>query len=107
MGYTREGFIVQNSWGPAWGYKGFAILPYHDWFDNGYDAWALALGAPVSAKSPIGRTKHSLQQAAQEPAGWWIFGGRKTQPDLPRGLKASSRDDIVGSDQPPCVLAEQ
>lgn len=31
VGCTRQGFIVQNSWGPHWGAKGFALLPYEDY----------------------------------------------------------------------------
>ncbi len=30
VGFTGDGFIVQNSWDPAWGYHGFAILTYED-----------------------------------------------------------------------------
>ena len=25
-----DGFIVQNSWGPTWGFHGFALLPYEE-----------------------------------------------------------------------------
>ena len=27
VGYTSDGFIVQNSWGPEWGFHGFACCP--------------------------------------------------------------------------------
>tara|TARA_R110000868_G_scaffold159618_4_gene388595 strand:- start:9846 stop:12059 length:2214 start_codon:yes stop_codon:yes gene_type:complete len=69
VGYTPDGFIVQNSWGLKWGYKGFGILPYEDWIANGADAWALALGAPVRLskgkfKSPSMRSADSLQELA-------------------------------------------
>src|SRR3546814_6798093 len=30
VGYTREGFVIQNSWGDHWGRGGFAVLPYAD-----------------------------------------------------------------------------
>src|SRR6185312_6536548 len=30
VGYTAEGFIIQNSWGRDWGASGFALLPYED-----------------------------------------------------------------------------
>jgi hypothetical protein len=49
IGYNENGFIVQNSWGTAWGAAGFAVLPYEDWVQNGDDAWAAALGVPVKA----------------------------------------------------------
>ncbi|MGH6926294.1 MAG: C1 family peptidase, partial [Propylenella sp.] len=63
VGYRPDGFIVQNSWGPAWGYKGFAILPYDEWTQYGYDAWVLALGAPMlSVRSPASRTTLSLEE---------------------------------------------
>lgn len=47
IGYTPQGFILQNSWGPKWGYKGFAIITYDDWLKNAEDAWVAVLGAPV------------------------------------------------------------
>jgi hypothetical protein len=49
VGYTEDGFIIQNSWGPKWGTKGFALLAYEDWIANGYDAWVAAMGAPMRA----------------------------------------------------------
>jgi hypothetical protein len=52
VGYTADGFIVQNSWGPEWGFHGFAILRYEDWTRYGTDAWALALGAPMRVSFP-------------------------------------------------------
>lgn len=47
VGYTADGFIVQNSWGTRWGRDGFALLPYEDWVRNGDDAWVAAMGAPT------------------------------------------------------------
>jgi hypothetical protein len=51
VGYNEEGFIVQNSWGPTWGYHGFAILPYSDWVSSAMDAWVAVLGAPVANRA--------------------------------------------------------
>ncbi|MGI8582012.1 MAG: C1 family peptidase [Chitinophagaceae bacterium] len=47
VGYTKEGFIIQNSWGTGWGHKGFAILPYEDWMLHASDCWVAQLGVPV------------------------------------------------------------
>ena len=47
VGYNSEGFIVLNSWGPDWGYKGFAIIRYEDWDASGEDVWVAALGVPT------------------------------------------------------------
>ena len=44
VGYTRKGFIVQNSWGATWGAGGFAVLPYADWLRNAMDCWVVQLG---------------------------------------------------------------
>jgi pimeloyl-ACP methyl ester carboxylesterase len=53
VGYSKTGFIIQNSWGAHWGLGGFAILPYEDWVDFGFDAWAAALGVARDAKREI------------------------------------------------------
>ncbi|HYK46931.1 MAG TPA: C1 family peptidase [Parafilimonas sp.] len=47
VGYTREGFIIQNSWGRGWGNKGFAVLPYEDWMLHASDCWVTQLGVPI------------------------------------------------------------
>jgi len=44
VGYTREGFLIQNSWDSRWGSKGYAVLGYDDWFENRQDAWVARLG---------------------------------------------------------------
>jgi hypothetical protein len=46
VGYNEVGFLVQNSWGSAWGKGGFATLPYEDWLDTAYDAWVARPGVP-------------------------------------------------------------
>ncbi|HUG38375.1 MAG TPA: C1 family peptidase, partial [Candidatus Limnocylindrales bacterium] len=47
VGYTSDGFIVQNSWGPDWGAGGFALLPYEDYLLHATDVWVAQLGVPV------------------------------------------------------------
>ncbi|MDW8370916.1 MAG: C1 family peptidase, partial [Geminicoccaceae bacterium] len=62
VGYERRGFIVQNSWGERWGYRGFAILTYDDWLTHGMDAWVAVTGAPIERPSLA-----AASSAAAEP----------------------------------------
>lgn len=55
VGYTCDGFIVQNSWGPAWGRGGFAVLPYGDWLANAMDCWVVQLGAVTTEHERVAR----------------------------------------------------
>jgi hypothetical protein len=48
VGYTAQGFIVQNSWGRKWGGDGFALLPYEDYLLHATDVWVAQLGVPVA-----------------------------------------------------------
>ncbi|WP_208456887.1 N-acetylmuramidase domain-containing protein [Lysobacter solisilvae (ex Woo and Kim 2020)] len=65
VGYTCDGFIVQNSWGPAWGRGGFAVLPYGDWLANAMDCWVVQLGAVTTDHERVARAP-SLRT---DPAG--------------------------------------
>jgi hypothetical protein len=47
VGYTGEGFIVQNSWGRRWGSEGFALWLYEDWVENIKDGWVFRLALPT------------------------------------------------------------
>ena len=47
VGYTDEGFIIQNSWGEGWGERGFALLPYQDFMLHATDVWVAQVGVPV------------------------------------------------------------
>lgn len=53
VGYNREGFWIQNSWGPKWGRGGFCHISYYDWMENGTDVWAARLGAPVTIDNSL------------------------------------------------------
>ncbi len=60
VGYTRYGFIIQNSWGKTWGNCGFALLSYHDWLANGLDVWVSVMGVPVE----VNRTPQTISSTA-------------------------------------------
>lgn len=68
VGYTGEGFIIQNSWGPSWGNKGFAILPYEDWMLHASDCWVVQLGVPIDLNlwdKGLSDTSAGKQRASQ------------------------------------------
>lgn len=48
VGYDKEGFWIQNSWGTPWGKNGLGHWSYEDWSVNLRDAWVvgLALSTP-------------------------------------------------------------
>ncbi len=65
VGYNKDGFWIQNSWGRRWGDNGVALWTYEDWQTNIMDAWVLRLALPtpqiwhlpVSGISEAGRGK--------------------------------------------------
>lgn len=38
VGYTKEGFIIRNSWGKKWGDNGYCIYSYNDWGSH-WEIW--------------------------------------------------------------------
>ena len=53
VGYTRDGFVVHNSWGPVWGMGGLAVLRYSDWLENAMDCWVAQLGVVTAEHEAI------------------------------------------------------
>lgn len=57
LGYTEEGFIIQNSWGEGWGglrlngerYRGLAIWKYADFDVNFWDGWVARMALQVES----------------------------------------------------------
>lgn len=40
VGYTKDGFIIRNSWGTSYGKGGYSILKYSD-FNNFFELWTI------------------------------------------------------------------
>lgn len=62
VGYTREGFLVQNSWGNAWGgfvspqgtvHPGIALWRYADFERNVWDLWVARPALPVESLAAL------------------------------------------------------
>jgi hypothetical protein len=93
VGYTSDGFIVQNSWGPKWGYKGFAVLTFEDWIRAGSDAWVATLGAPVkvakdsAAASARTRRSAGVRDVADGKATWFWSSDKPQKPNLYKNPK--------------------
>ena len=73
VGFNREGFIVQNSWGENWGCGGFAVLSYADWLTNAMDAWVAALGVPgvVPGQLATGKRSSATLAGTANKTLWW------------------------------------
>lgn len=72
VGFNRDGFVLQNSWGADWGAGGFAVLAYADWLANAMDAWVAAIGVPgvVGGRLASLGGRGGAAGAADQP-GWW------------------------------------
>jgi Papain family cysteine protease len=67
VGYTKEGFLVQNSWGAKWGgfvdpggkkRAGIALWRYADFDRNAWDLWVARLAIPLESLDALpGRSK--------------------------------------------------
>ena len=66
VGYSTQGFIIQNSWGKGWGRGGFALLPYEDFLLHATDVWVAQVGVPLEIdlwQTGSSDTKAGLQRA--------------------------------------------
>ena len=43
VGYTKDGFIIRNSWGEQWADNGHVIIPFDEFDDYCFEAWTAML----------------------------------------------------------------
>ena len=79
LGYTREGFLVLNSWGERWGgYRlplagrefpapGIGLWAYEDWARSIGDGWVLRLGVPGPSALPVSVGEWGVPDAVLDP----------------------------------------
>ncbi len=53
VGYDRDGFWIQNSWGKDWGKGGTALWTYEDWHLHLQDAWVFQMALPTPTSWPL------------------------------------------------------
>ncbi len=72
VGFNRDGFIIQNSWGTDWGAGGFGIISYEDWLAHAMDAWVAAMGVPgvVSGRLAVGPAARPVTTTGAAST-WW------------------------------------
>ncbi len=77
LGYDDKGFILQNSWGPKWGFwnkqPGLAHWSYEDWAENIIDTWVLRL-APRAPGTLDLRARGTNAPAPSRPRRSSILG---------------------------------
>ncbi|WP_394788925.1 peptidase C1 [Rhodoferax sp.] len=73
VGFNTQGFVVQNSWGTAFGVGGFALLGYADWLANGMDAWVVAMGVPgvVVGRVSVAAAQSNARAGGANTSLWW------------------------------------
>jgi hypothetical protein len=69
VGYSSEGFWIQNSWGEGWGDRGLGLITYDDWLANGTDVWVARLGAPVILRN-VGSTSIAHASTSGQSAAY-------------------------------------
>jgi hypothetical protein len=95
VGYTPDGFLIQNSWGEDWGgvtigrttYPGCAIWTYEDFDHNMWDAWAAQMGRPFESLEAL---RWSTGQRAEY--------ARNENPSEKPPPRASIRDHFIHID---------
>ncbi|PVB60949.1 C1 family peptidase [Labrenzia sp. 011] len=89
IGYTQEGFLVQNSWGAEWGDKGVALWSYEDWSANVVDMWVLRLAVQVASQATAVNPQSSRSRGLRMGEG--AFDADALQPATP-----PTRFDVLG-----------
>ena len=75
VGFNRDGFVIQNSWGKAWGAGGFAVISYADWLAHAMDVWVTAMGVPGVVSGRLAASSVQQSGAAAATSGqWWDEG---------------------------------
>lgn len=81
VGYTDDGFWIQNSWGKGWGKGGLALWDYCDWARCVTDAWVLQLAVRTPNAFGLGFSR----------------GGGKSAVDVSRARRGKPhRQEIAG-----------
>lgn len=78
VGYEKEGFWIQNSWGEGWGKGGFGLISYDDWLENASDVWVARLGAPVELKGSAATAVANASTSGQSRA----YSARDLRPHI-------------------------
>jgi hypothetical protein len=82
VGYDERGFLLQNSWGSAWGTRGYAILTYDDWLEYAMDCWVAQLGVVTEEHRAIARagSLRTDRSGQVELAGGEVLRNREISP---------------------------
>lgn len=105
IGYTSQGFIVQNSWSTDWGFSGFAILTFEDWLANGTDAWTVALGVPIEHGALSHNARPSRSRADVQSAFRSALSSSSAKREGFSLFTAGARD--TGRKGPPLLTMDQ
>jgi hypothetical protein len=108
VGYDRDGFWIQNSWGDDWGRDGFCHVTYDDWLVNGTDVWVARLGVPVTLVAGEAGTARSAMAARGSSYTWndlrphvvSLGNDGRLRPEGTYGTSKEDVEAIVGSDFP-------
>lgn len=111
VGYNREGFIVQNSWGENWGTAGRAVLHYEDWLENAMDCWVAQLGVVTDLHEEIAKaTSLRLRDGKVQVASNLALRSREINPfiiDMENNGRLSNTGDFRTSDSDIAALVTQ
>jgi len=89
IGYTEDGFLVQNSWGKAWGEDGISLWSYEDWRANVVDQWVLRLAVPVTRAVRDGNLQFARSESMR--LGFAAFDEGEAYPAPP-----PTRFEVIG-----------